>query len=461
MKPINIRSAPKLSWLPRRRRLIALISAGFIFAVWLHTPAVASYQATRSVLPNGMILLHVEQRSLPLVTLRITFRAGAVDEPAEKAGLAYLTANLMSEGNGRPHGDQASGSDRRTRGADRFQRGEGYVKRWDDVVATTDLKRGMRLFTEMLLRPSFPEKELQREVKETIGRIERSKQNPVSQARVAFRRALYGSHPYGRRLVGEVDSLRRIRRDDLVRFHRDHYRPKGAVAIVVGDISRKAAEELLLKSLTGWVGSRPPRKSFARPKFPGSRKVKKIQRPVAQARVLFGHPGPLRNNPDYYAVRVMNYILGGGGFESRILKTIREEQGLAYSAWSYFSYGLQAGTFRAGLGTRNETANRALDALFDQIRRMREEPIFEKELADAKAFITGSFPLGLAGNRNLASFYTNVELYGLGLDYVDRFPRLIRTVTRQDILRVARKYLHPEDGILLILADGEKAKLKY
>ncbi len=460
MKTINVRPASKLSRLPRGRRLIPLISAGFLFAAWLHTPALASYRATRSVLPNGMILLHVEQRSLPLVTLRITFRAGAVDEPAEKAGLAALTANLMSEGTADRTAVGLQEAIEELGGRIGFSGGRD-TSSGGMTVATTDLERGMQLFAEMLLHPSFPEKELQREVKETIGRIERSKQDPGSQARVAFRRALYGSHPYGRRLVGEVDSLRRIRRDDLVRFHRDHYRPKGAIAIVVGDIGRKAAEELLLKSLAGWVGSRPPTKSFARPKFPGSRKVEKIQRPVAQARVLFGHPGPLRNNPDYYAVRVMNYILGGGGFESRILKTIREEQGLAYSAWSYFSYGLQAGTFRAGLGTRNETANRALDALFEQIRRMRKEPVSEKELADAKAFITGSFPLGLAGNRNLASFYTNVELYNLGLDYIDRFPSLIRAVTRQDILRVAKKYLHPEDGILLILADGEKAKLKY
>ena len=446
---------------PKRNSVLLPFLAAILTAILLCAGSVeARTRATRTVLPNGMILIHIEQRSLPLVTVRITFRAGAAAEPAEKAGLANLTAQLLSEGTKNRTGTELLEAIDELGGRIGFSAGRD-TSSGGITVLRSDLEEGLRLFAEMALHPSFPEKELRRTVKENIGRIERSKQDPASLARVAFRKALYGSHPYGRRVVGDAPTLRSITREDVVRFHRDFYRPGGAIAVVVGDISRPAAEARLNQAFAGWTGSPPEVKTFPAPKLPEKRKVEKIQRGVAQARVLFGHPGPLRGDPDYYAVRVMNYILGGGGFESRILRTIREEQGLAYSAWSSFSYGLQAGAFQAGLGTRNETANRALDALFQQIERMREEPVTEKELDDAKAFITGSFPLSLSGNRNLATFYTSVELYGLGLDFAERYPGLIRGVTRADVLRVAKKHLHPRKGVLLILADNEKAKLRY
>ncbi|MFQ5912002.1 MAG: M16 family metallopeptidase [Nitrospinota bacterium] len=445
------------------RKFSALIPAAvalLLTAAPLRGAAFSKPLATRTVLPSGIVLLHSEQRALPIVTVRITFRAGAAVEPAEKAGLANLTATLLREGT------QERTATELSEAIDALGGRIGFDANRDTssggiTVLRSDVEEGMRLLAEMILRPSFPEKELQRAVKETIGRIERSKQNPASEARAAFRKALYGSHPYGRRVAGAVKTLRSIQREDLVRFHRDFYRPGGAIVAVVGDVSLQEAKGLLERVFPGWSGSPPPAPPHPEPKFPGSLKVSKIQRQVAQARILFGHPGIRRDNPDYYAVRVMNYILGGGGFESRILKTIREEQGLAYSAWSYFRHGLQGGSFQAGLGTRNETANRALDALFQEIRRIREKPVTERELADAKAFLTGSFALRLSGNRNTASFLTTVEMYGLGLDYVEKFPRLISAVTVADVLRVARKYLRPEDGVLLILADDEKAKLRY
>ncbi|MFQ5692632.1 MAG: M16 family metallopeptidase, partial [Nitrospinota bacterium] len=351
--------------------------------------------ATRTVLSNGMVLLHSEQRSLPLVTVRITFQAGSFVEPADKAGLASLTARLLTEGTKTHSGARLAEAIDALGGrigfdADRDTASGGIT------VLRSDLEEGLGLLAEMILQPTFPENEFRRKVKQTIGAIERSLQNPAAEAGVAFRKALYGAHPYGRRVSGTVKTLRSLTREDVVRFHRAYYRPEGAIVAVVGDVSLEEARDLLERVFAGWSGSPPPVRPVPEPAFPGKRKVIKIQRPVAQARILFGHPGIRRDNPDYYAVRVMNYILGGGGFESRILKAIREERGLAYSAWSYFSFGRQAGAFQAGLGTKNESANRALDELFTQIRRIREEPVTEKELEDAKAFITGSFPLRLS-----------------------------------------------------------------
>jgi zinc protease len=193
--------------------------------------------------------------------------------------------------------------------------------------------------------------------------------------------------------------------------------------------------------------------------FPGTLEVVELDQEVSQAHIRFGHPGIERDHPDYYAVEVMNYILGGGGFESRLLTRIREEQGLAYSAWSSFETGLVGGTFAAGLSTQNPTAKQALQLLFEVMQQLQKQPVREQELADAKAFLTGSFPLNLTSNRHLAAVFTTIERFDLGLDYLERFPELIQAVTPQDVQRVARQHLNPNNGVLVILADLEQADL--
>ena len=174
-----------------------------------------------------------------------------------------------------------------------------------------------------------------------------------------------------------------------------------------------------------------------------------------------GHIGISRENPDYYAVMIMNYILGGGGFSARLMDNIRDNKGLAYDVHSGFSARKEPGAFSVSIQTKNESANEVIEETFKEIRRIQRELVTEKELADAKAYLTGSFPLKMDTYAKIAGMLTSIEIYGLGLDYPQKYPGLINSVTREDIQRVAKKYLHPDAMAIVVVADQEKAKLKY
>ena len=192
-----------------------------------------------------------------------------------------------------------------------------------------------------------------------------------------------------------------------------------------------------------------------------TRKVIRIEKDLTQANIIFGNIGISRDNPDYYAVSVMNYILGGGGFSSRMMQSIRDKMGLAYDVHSFFAAYRETGFFQAGLQTKNETANTAVDEMIKEIEKMKTEAVSDEELSEAKAYLTGSFPRRLDTNRKIADFLASIEFYNLGLEYDKKYPDYINSVTKQDVLRVAKKYLTPEDGVLVVVADQKKAQLKY
>ena len=184
---------------------------------------------------------------------------------------------------------------------------------------------------------------------------------------------------------------------------------------------------------------------------PPDRTPIKIDRNLAQSNIIMGHEGPLRSNPDHYAIRVMNLILGGSGLASRLADSIRNQRGLAYVVYSYFLAGHETGRFQLGMQTRNESAGEAIETARAEIERIRRDGVTAEELADAKSYLIGSFALGLETNRDIAGFLGQVEYLGLGLDYGDRYPDLIRKVTGDDVLRVARKYLQPDKLILTVV----------
>ena len=183
----------------------------------------------------------------------------------------------------------------------------------------------------------------------------------------------------------------------------------------------------------------------------------RINKDLTQANIIIGHKGVPRGDPDYYDIRVMNYILGGGGLSSRLADAIRNKRGLAYSVYSRFSAQRYVGTFRVSMQTKNENAQEAIRIAREEIRRIREQGVTEKELQEAKDYLTGSFPLRLDTNRRVARFLARAEFFKLGLDYPDRYPELIRRVSREDIIRVARTHLRLEDLIVVIVANLEKA----
>jgi zinc protease len=252
--------------------------------------------------------------------------------------------------------------------------------------------------------------------------------------------------------------VKTITRQDIIKFYERHYRPERAIITVVGDISAADAVASFEKSLAAWQPGAAG--AFEYPQTAETvPDVIKVQKPVTQANIILGHRGIARANPDYYALEVMNFILGGGGFGSRLLDNIRTKAGLAYSVGSGFSAPKFPGSFRIVLQTKNETAAEAVALACEEIERIRREPVTEEELSSAQLYLTGSFPLQLDTNGEIASFLTEIEFFNLGADYADTYPERINAVTKEDVMRVASKYLRPDGLSLVVVADLGQAKV--
>ena len=188
--------------------------------------------------------------------------------------------------------------------------------------------------------------------------------------------------------------------------------------------------------------------------------VQLIEKDLTQSTIVLGHTGVSRINPDYYAITVMNYILGAGGFSSRLMDSIRDKQGLAYGIMSQFDSRVMPGAFFISLQTRTDVTNQAITSVLAEIKTIRETPVTDQELGEAKSFIVGSFPLRIDSSAKLANVLAQVELYNLGLDYFTSYPKAIEKVTKDDVLRVAKQYLDPQHYALVVVGSIAKAKVK-
>lgn len=414
----------------------------------------------RIVLKNGMVLLLSEKHDIPMVTINMAIKAGSVSVPADKPGLASLTASLLAQGTERRTAKQISGEIDFIGGSLSTGGGDDYASASLKVLKK-DLPAGLDLLSDVLMHPVFDQKEIDRLVKSNLAEIQRQKDEPGVVAAEAFGKAVFGDHPYGRTNDEVAAYLTRMTRQDIVDFYRARYGSGDSIIAVVGDVTEREIVGLLNRYFKGWTRTE---KVLARPaEIPAYDRitVKKIDKNITQANIDLGNIGISRENPDYYAVMLMNYILGGGGFSSRLMDNIRDNKGLAYDVHSGFSAQKETGLFKVSIQTKNESANEVLDETLKEIHRIQNEPVSEKELADAKAYMTGSFPLRLDTSAKIAGMLSSIEIYNLGLDFPQRYPALINAVTREDIQRVARKYLHPDKMVIVVVANLEKAKLKY
>jgi zinc protease len=441
------------------RLFIVLITAIMVVAVPLAAEA-AGPLGRRIVLKNGMVLLLAEKHEIPMVTVSMAIKAGNVVEPVEKPGLASLTAALLTQGTSRRSANQISREIDFIGGSLSVSGGDDYASAGLRVLKK-DLKTGLDLLADVLMHPAFDQKELDRKVKETLASIQSQKDEPEVIAGEAFTKAVFGAHPYGRTNDDVAAYLPKLTRQDVVDFYSRWYGPNDVIIAVVGDVSEKEIVSLLDEQFKGWKNAERAGTDRGKPPVIGSVVVKKIDKKITQANIAMGHVGISRENPDFYAVMIMNYILGGGGFSSRLMDNIRDNRGLAYDVHSSFSAQKEPGPFRVWVQTKNESANQAIDEIFKELKRIRTEAVTDKELADAKAYLTGSFPLRMDTSAKIAGMMTSIEIYNLGLDYPRKYPEIINAVTKDDILRVAKKYLDPEKIVIVVLGDQDQIKLKY
>ncbi len=436
-----------------------LVSA--IILVFLPITTIAAGElGKRIVLKNGMVLLLAERHEIPMVTVSMAIKAGSVVESPDKPGLASLTASLLSQGTAKRTANQISREIDFIGGSLSVSGGDDYASAGLRVLKK-DLRTGFELLADVLMHPVFDQKEIDRKVKETLASIQRQKEEPDVIAGEAFSKAVFGGHPYGRTNDDVAAYLPKLTRQDLVDLYSRRYGPNDAIIAVVGDVNEKEIVSLLNEQFKGWKSAERTETERAKPPVIGSLVVKKLDKNITQANIAMGHLGISRENPDYYAVMIMNYILGGGGFSSRLMDNIRDNRGLAYDVHSSFSAQKEPGSFQVWVQTKNESANQAIEEIFKELKRIRTEPVSEKELADAKAYLTGSFPLRMDTYAKIAGMMTSVEIYNLGLDYPQKYPAIINAVTREDILRVAKKYLDPDKMVIVVLGNQEQIKLKY
>ncbi|HYK63724.1 MAG TPA: pitrilysin family protein [Patescibacteria group bacterium] len=413
----------------------------------------------KSTLSNGATLLVSEEHQLPMVTVMIEFDGGTRRDPKGKEGLAELTARCISQGTKELTAQEFNQKTDFMGSSVAASAGRDYA-----TAGMTSLKKyqgeTLKLLAGILTDPGLRDADIERKRREQVAEIKAAEEQPGYTADVEFVKDLFGDTPYGHRGEGSAESVTKLTNDDVRGFYRDHYRMGNAIVAVAGDVTADEVKVLLEKELAQPTGTVAAQQAPAPITIAPGLHVKLIDRDVVQANIIMGSPGVERSNPDFYRLKVMNYILGGGGFASRLVKVVRSAHGLAYSVNSGFEPGKFQGAFQIGLQTKNQSSNEAIDLILQQLREIQEKPVSDAELEGAKKFLIGSFPLGIERQSAIASFMIQIEFYDLGLDYAEQYPKLIHAVTKDDVMAVAKKYLHPDSMIVVAVANQSQAKIK-
>jgi zinc protease len=441
----------------RAANLTAATLAAIVAIAAASTPAHA-LEIKRFKLDNGAVLLVSEQHQLPMVSMAIAFDAGARRDPEGKAGLAALTASSLTQGT-----KQLSAAEFNQK-VDFMGSSIGVGASRDYATGTfTSLKKysddTLHLLAQSLQDPGLRDADIQRKQADQIAAIKASDEEPEYVAEVAFIKQLYGDNPYGHPIAGLADSVGSLKPDDVRNFYRDHYRVGSAIIAVVGDVDADTIKAKVQKEFAGLGGTVAAQPEPATPSVAPGLHADLIDRNVAQATLILGASGIARSNPDYYKLQVMNYILGGGGFASRLMKVVRSKNGLAYGIGSSFNAGKFPGAFQVVLQTKNQSSNDALKLILQQLREIQSAPVSDAEMQSAKKYLIGSFPLKLDRQSEIVSFMLETELYGLGTDYADHYPHLIDAVTKADVQKVAQQYLHPDALNLVAVANQSEAMI--
>jgi len=404
--------------------------------------------------PAGARVYLVENHDLPMLDVSIQFPAGNAWEGDRPAGTAALTARLFSAGTAGLSEQEVS---------DRLaDTGAQLAPTIDDDLAgfslrtlssAAELESSTGLLSALLAAPRFPESVLEREKARTISGLREAETKPETQADRAFSSAVFGTHPYGR--DADPASVMRVSREDLQVFYAQRYRAGGAVLVLVGDIDRSGAEALA-ERLTAGLPAGTPEPAILPPVAALSMPVEtRVAHHATQAHILVGQPGMRRGDPDYFPLFVGNYVLGGGGFVSRLTDEVRQKRGLAYSVSSYFMPRLVDGPFQIGLQTKRESAAEALAVVRETLSRFLAEGPTEAELRAAKSNLIDGFPLRIENNRKILDYLAMVVFYRLPLSYIDDFTREIDAVTVAQIRDAFSRRIDPARMVTVVVAGGE------
>ncbi len=411
--------------------------------------------------PGGARVYFVANRDLPMLDVSVEFPGGAGYDTAEKAGVAAMTNRLLSAGADGMNEDEISRrlADVGAQHGGRFDTDRaGFVLR--TLSSTGERREALDIFARVLRAPTFPQEVLEREKVRLIGALKEADTRPDTIASRAFYRLAYRDHPYALRASGEVETIEKITRADVAGFHRRHYAAPYAVVAIMGDVTRAEAEaiaEQLTRGLPGASGAEPQMPPVA--DLPAAA-TRMIGHHATQAHILIGAPGIRRDDPDYFPLFVGNYVLGGGGFVSRITEEVRQKRGLAYSAYSYFSPLQREGPFLIGMQTQRDQAGEALEVVRKTLREYVAGGPTDGELVAAKQNIVGGFPLRIDSNRKIHDYLSLIGFYRLPLTYLEDFVKNVEQVTVADIHAAFQRRVRPDRMVTVVVGPDTEAKQK-
>ncbi|MDZ7394105.1 MAG: insulinase family protein [candidate division KSB1 bacterium] len=414
----------------------------------------------RVVLSNGMVVYIAEDHTLPTVDIRATVRTGSLYDPKGKEGLARMAGDVLRTGGTK----NISGDELDERLAFLGASIGSGITSTSGSASMSCLARHtdevLGLFADMLMNPAFAEDKIRLWKDQAIEALKTKNDQPRAVLEREFRKLLYGDHP----LVWEETktSLERITREDLLQFHRAYYAPNNIILAVAGDFQRQEMLQKLEKAFAGWQPRQvklPPVPEIKVKNRPG---VFMIQKQINQGYVNVGHFGIKDTNPDVFAINVMNFILGGGSFTSRITSKVRSDEGLAYNTGSRFANEhLFPGAFYGYVQTKSPTVYYAISLILREFERIRKEPVTDQEMETAKNYFLDSFPDRFSTAIGTMSTFASLEYDGFPLDYYDTYCDKIRAVTKEDVMRVAKKYIKPHEMTIMVVGDIEACRKGY
>jgi len=412
-------------------------------------------RAERVVLDNGMVVYLMEDHELPQINITALIGTGSVFDPAAKVGVAGLTGEVMRSGGTTALSPEkiddelefmASSIDSSI-GAD-----AGTVSL---VSLTKNFDRTLQIFSQVLMAPAFRKDRVELARNQSIESLRRENDDPKGIADRELTKAIYRGTPLG--LFPTFATVKAITRDDLVNFHKKYYHPNNVIMSVAGDFSAHDMVAALNRAFAGWKKAPVDFPAIREPVMELRPEILHVAKEVNQSVIRMGHMGIDKDNPDLYAIRVMDEILGSSGFNSRLMAEIRNSQGLAYNVESSFDMGKRyLGMFKAETETKAQTTAKTIGLMEDIITGMTKQPVTDQEFQLAKDSIINSFIFGFTNTASVASQKARLEYYRYPAGFLENYRDNLARVTKEDVLRVARKYLHPEAMKLVVVGDEKR-----
>ena len=407
---------------------------------------------TRVEFDNGLVLLVYENRAVQSVNVTASLHAGSIYERPERSGLASLVAGALLTGTQGRGFDEIHASLENI-GAELSMRGHIHKLGLFGKALAEDLRQLLETANDSLRYPTFPDEHFERLRGERLTWLQYSSFDTRYRAGKAMRQALYpASHPYHHGTYGEEETIARINQSDLSEFHAGHMGPDGMILVIVGNVVAEDAVQMVGETLGDWRN--PGQSPVARAGFPDGPCATGRQTVMVpgktQCDISMGALGPARAAPDYLAAQIANSVLGEFGMMGRIGKSVREEQGLAYYAYSHLGGGHGPDPWIVSAGVNPDNVDKAIDSILAEIERLVSETVSDEDLADNQSYFTGRLPLRLESNEGISSQIHAMESYKLGLNYLAEYKDMIYQISRDDLLRAAQHYLDPKNMVIAV-----------